>query len=71
MNEVAIVMAMTLPNTYFIFRDNRVEVTIEVNEHTGRLRVSHTLLLHELDYIRQYYPQWSLIDISIFKKPAA
>lgn len=49
-SDVTLISAKSKPNTYFIFRDDGVEVEITLGDH---LIVSHRLYEHELDYIHK------------------
>ena len=49
--EVIITSSKTKPNTYFIFRENGVEVELTLGDH---LIASHTLFESEIDYIHKY-----------------
>ena len=59
MPNVNIISAKSKPETYFIFRDNGVEVELTLGNH---LMASHRLYEYELDYINKHItkkPLWT------------
>jgi hypothetical protein len=52
--DIVISKAICSENTYHIYRDNGVEVTITSNQ--GLLKSSPNLRIEEINFLREFYP---------------